>query len=69
MGRKKKDAAKEGNIKGFDISINEFGEIVTSLPIERLNDFLNKQEKTDLKDELDASTNKSAKKDKKEDEE
>jgi hypothetical protein len=67
MGRKKKDAAKEGNIKGFDISINEFGEIVTSLPIERLNDFLNKQEKTDLKDELDA--NKSAKKDKKEDEE
>jgi hypothetical protein len=67
MGRKKKDAAKEGNIKGFDISINEFGEIVTSLPIERLNDFLNKQEKTDLKDELDA--NKSVKKDKKEDEE
>lgn len=67
MGRKKKDAAKEGNIKGFDISINEFGEIVTSLPIERLNDFLNQQEKTDLKDE--PKENKSAKKGKKEDEE
>jgi hypothetical protein len=53
MGRKKKDATKEGNIKGFDISINEFGEIVTSLPIERLNDFLNKKEAAESEETAD----------------
>ena len=28
-------------LKGFDIRINEFGEIVSDLEIERLNEFLN----------------------------
>ncbi len=44
MGRKKKNANLEihQDLKGFSIKINEFGEIKTSLPIERLNTFLNK---------------------------
>jgi hypothetical protein len=43
MGRKKKNANLEihQDLKGFSIKINEFGEIKTSLPIERLNTFLN----------------------------
>jgi hypothetical protein len=28
-------------LKGFDIRINEFGQIRSTLPIDRLNDFLN----------------------------
>jgi hypothetical protein len=28
-------------LKGFDIKINEFGEIVSNFPIDKLNDFLN----------------------------
>lgn len=41
-----KKKPKNGNpevhedLNGFDIKINEFGEIVSSLKIERLNDFL-----------------------------
>ena len=27
-------------LKGFDIKINEFGEIVSNFPIEKLNEFL-----------------------------
>ena len=44
MGRKKKNANLEihQDLKGFSIKINEFGEIKTSRPIERLNTFLNK---------------------------
>ena len=44
MGRKKKNANLEihQDLKGFSIKINEFGEIKTSLPIEKLNTFLNK---------------------------
>jgi hypothetical protein len=30
-------------LKGFDIKINEFGEVVSNLNIERLNDFLNEK--------------------------
>lgn len=29
-------------LKGFEVNINTFGEITTSLNIDRLNDFLNK---------------------------
>ncbi len=29
------------NLQGFDISIDEFGEMSSNLPIDRLNDFLN----------------------------
>lgn len=44
MGRKKKNSNLEihKDLKGFSIKINEFGEIKTSLPIEKLNTFLNK---------------------------
>ena len=28
-------------LRGFDISINEFGQIVSTMPIDRLNSFLN----------------------------
>lgn len=46
------------DLKGFDIKINEFGEIVSSLEIEKLNDFLDdnvedkklKDKKTDKKE-------------------
>jgi len=30
------------DLKGFTIHINEFGEIKTSMPLDRLNDFLDK---------------------------
>jgi len=29
------------NLQGFNISIDEFGEMSSNLPIDRLNDFLN----------------------------
>ena len=28
-------------LKGFDIKINEFGEIVSNFPVDKLNEFLN----------------------------
>lgn len=44
---KKQEPTVHDELKGFDIKINEFGEIVTNLHIDRLNEFLN--EKTDDK--------------------
>ena len=46
MTRKKKATKQEKpeaheNLKGFDIKINEFGEIVSSLQIDKLSKFLN----------------------------
>jgi len=46
MPEKKKDPKEEqpkvhDELKGFDIKINEFGEIRTNLGIEKLNEFLN----------------------------
>ncbi len=32
---------KDDSLKGFDIKINEFGEITTNLEIDRVNNFLN----------------------------
>lgn len=29
-------------LEGFDIKINEFGEIVSNFPVEKINEFLNK---------------------------
>ncbi len=29
-------------LEGFDIKINEFGEIITNFPIEKINEFLDK---------------------------
>jgi len=30
------------DLKGFNIQINEFGEIITNVKVDKLNDFLNK---------------------------
>jgi len=35
-----KDAYKVDDIKGFDIHINEFGEIISSHDMNKINDFL-----------------------------
>ncbi|MDX1903685.1 MAG: hypothetical protein SFU27_05950 [Thermonemataceae bacterium] len=51
MPRKKKDIEKENSSKlpkvhkdleGFDIQINSFGEIISTIDIEKINEFLNK---------------------------
>lgn len=47
MGRKKKENKTHEDIKGFNISINQFGEIVSTMPIDRLNAFLNQQPKAE----------------------
>ena len=39
---KKKAPKVHDELKGFNININEFGEIQTNLNVEKLNDFLNK---------------------------
>ena len=42
---KKKDNQKpkvHPDLQGFDIKIDDFGQMHTSLPIEKLNEFLNK---------------------------
>jgi hypothetical protein len=39
-GKKKKPDVHK-NLEGFEIHINEFGEIVSNLNVERLNQFLN----------------------------
>ena len=39
------------NLPGFDIKINEFGQIISTLPVDRLNAFLDKNvEDKKLKD-------------------
>jgi len=46
MGRKKKNADTpeiHNDLKGFNIKINEFGEIKASFSIDKLNTFLNKK--------------------------
>lgn len=40
MEKNKKNVNED--LEGFDIKVNEFGELERSLPIERLNKFLNK---------------------------
>lgn len=43
--RGKSEKSKPGlhkDLEGFTIDINEFGEIKTSMPLDKLNDFLNK---------------------------
>lgn len=48
MSKKKNEEEKEEqpgvhkDLKGFDIKINEFGEISTNLDVEKLNQFLDK---------------------------
>lgn len=46
MPRKKKSSQEsevDKELEGFDIRINEFGEIITTLDIDRLNEFLNRK--------------------------
>ena len=38
----KKKAKDSGNLEGFKIKLNEFGEIKTSMEVDKINDFLNK---------------------------
>ncbi len=56
MARKKKDSENpelHKSLKGFDIKINEFGELISSFPIDKLNDFLDKEvEDKKLKNEV-----------------
>ena len=45
MGRKRKnnqDAKVHLDLTGLDLKINEFGEIVSNIDIEKINQFLNK---------------------------
>ncbi|CAN5212486.1 hypothetical protein BH09BAC1_BH09BAC1_17800 [soil metagenome] len=42
------------DLQGFEMSINEFGQIITNTPVEKLNHFLNKNvEDKKLKDRED----------------
>lgn len=51
MAKGKKKSEKSEKLEGFNIEINEFGEIITNTPIEKLNEFLNKNlEDKKLKD-------------------
>ncbi len=46
MAKKKKEEEKpdvHDELKGFDIRINEFGEIISNLEVDKLNDFLDDQ--------------------------
>ncbi|MCG8332418.1 MAG: hypothetical protein MI974_32330 [Chitinophagales bacterium] len=48
---KKKKPEVHDELKGFDIKINEFGEIVTNLKVDKINEFLNENvEDKKLKD-------------------
>jgi len=42
MSKKGKPVVHE-ELKGFNIKINEFGEMETTVPVDRLNDFLNEK--------------------------
>lgn len=53
MAKKKEDKASKGdkNLKGFEIKINEFGEITSELKVDKINAFLNENvEDKKLKD-------------------
>lgn len=53
MSDKKKPKTHE-DLKGFDIRINEFGEIISTYSVEQLNEFLNdKVEDKKLRDRTD----------------
>ena len=44
MAKGKKDAKPKvhSELEGFDITIDKFGQLKSNLPIEKLNEFLNK---------------------------
>ncbi len=40
--KKKQDIAEtHEDLKGLEIRVNEFGELISNIPVEKLNDFLN----------------------------
>jgi hypothetical protein len=59
MPKKKDKKAKpevHDELKGFNIRVNEFGEIITNLEVDKLNEFLNENvEDKKLKDREDLS--------------
>lgn len=50
---KKDKADVHSELKGFEISINSFGEMETNYSIEKLNEFLNKKVEEDEKKDKD----------------
>ncbi len=51
---KEKDPQMNEDLKGFEIGINEFGEIVSTLSVDKLNNFLDKNvEDKKLKNQVD----------------
>jgi len=42
MSPKKKKRAVHKDLEGFDINVNPFGELESTLDIDKINDFLNK---------------------------
>ncbi len=44
------------DLKGFDIKINEFGEITSSIGVDKLNDFLDENVKDKKLEDRDNST-------------
>jgi hypothetical protein len=65
----KKKTEKEGpkpkvhqDLSGFEVTINEFGEIRANMNIEKINDFLNKNVEDKKLIEKEATENKRAKK-------
>lgn len=54
---KKGDPEVHDELKGFDIKINEFGEITSNFDVDRLNDFLNENvEDKKLKENNDVTS-------------
>jgi hypothetical protein len=66
MAKKKKkdvDPKVHDELKGFKMEINSFGEISSSFPIDKINEFLNKNvEDKKLKDRDDLNEPKTGKK-------
>lgn len=50
-------------LKGFDIKINEFGEIVSNFPIDKLNEFLDENVEDKKLKEKEEKENKGAEED------
>lgn len=58
---KKGDPNVHNNLKGFNIKINEFGEIISNLEIDKLNEFLDENvDDKKLRDRDDLHTGKSS---------
>ena len=71
-GKNKKGAKARVNaqLDGFEVSVDKFGEIKSSLDIDRINDFLNKEvEDKKLVDRDDLDSNEESERDKASDEE